>query len=194
LFNQEANQHKLSNKTMPKRSRIPASSGNLARLSGVVTMEIDTHMRVMPRPVSSPATPDLFSYVPSPPAPGARRIPAKAKPPVAELNSLSDARLARLLGELTIELQRRKALGTGRESRPELDQAIQDAACALESLVPRQAGRTRRSKRAHAVPPLQEPKRKAIRAALAAGVAPGQVAKHFGLPLAAVRKVLTGAE
>jgi hypothetical protein len=25
-------------------------------------------------------------------------------------------------------------------------------------------------------------------------VAPGQVAKHFGLPLAAVRKVLTGAE
>jgi hypothetical protein len=44
------------------------------------------------------------------------------------------------------------------------------------------------------VPLLQEPKRKAIRAALAAGVEPGQVAKHFGLPLAAVRKVLTDAE
>ncbi len=44
------------------------------------------------------------------------------------------------------------------------------------------------------MPPLQEPKRKAIRAALQAGVAPGQVARHFGLPLAAVRKVLTGAE
>ena len=148
----------------------------------------------MPRPVSSPATPDLFSYVPSPPVPGARRTLAKAKPPVAELSSLSDARLARLLRELTSELQRRKAEGTGRESRPELDQAIRDAACALQSLVPRQAGRTRHSKRADAVPPLQEPKRKAIRAALQAGVAPSQVARHFGLPLGAVRKVLTGAE
>jgi DNA-directed RNA polymerase specialized sigma24 family protein len=39
--------------------------------------------------------------------------------------------------------------------------------------------------------PLQEGQRKAVRAALLAGVAPGQVAKHFGLPLAAVRKVLT---
>ncbi len=157
-------------------------------------MEIDIHMRGMPRPASSPATPDLFSYVPSPPVPGARRTLAKVSSPTAELSSLSDARLARLLREFTSELQRRKAESTGRESRPELDQAIQDAACALESLVPRQAGRTRRSKGADAVPPLQEPKRKAIRAALAAGVAPGQVAKHFGLPLAAVRKVLTGAE
>ncbi|WP_245439451.1 hypothetical protein [Microvirga aerophila] len=41
--------------------------------------------------------------------------------------------------------------------------------------------------------PLQEGQRKAVRAALLAGVAPGQVAKHFGLPLAAVRKVLTEA-
>jgi hypothetical protein len=179
---------------MPKRSRIAATSGNLARRSGVVSMEIDTHMSSMPRTASSPATPDLFSYVPSPSVPGVRRIPAKAKPPVAELGSLSDARLARLLRELTSELQRRKASGTGQANWPELDQAIQDAACALESLVPRQAGRTRRPKRADAVPSLQEPRRKAIRAALAAGVAPGQVARHFGLPLAAVRKVLTGAE
>lgn len=148
----------------------------------------------MPRPTSSPATPDLFSYVPSPPVPGARRTLAKAKSPVAELGSLSDDRLARLLHELTAELHRRRAEGTGRESRPELDQAIRDAACALESLVPRQAGRTRRSKSAHAAPPLQEPKRKAIRAALQAGVAPSQVARHFGLPLGAVRKVLTAAE
>ena len=148
----------------------------------------------MPRSASSPATPDLFSYVPSTPVPGARPTPVKVKSPAAELGHLPDARLARLLRELTSELQRRKASGTGQASRPELDQAIQAAACALESLVPRQAGRTRRSKRAHAAPPLQEPKRKAIRAALAAGVAPSQVAKHFGLPLAAVRKVLTGAE
>jgi transposase-like protein len=148
----------------------------------------------MPRSAPSPATPDLFSYVPSPPVPGARRTPEKVKSSFVELSSLSDARLARLLRELTSELQRRKAEGTGGKSRPELDQAIQDAACALESLVPQQAGRTRRPKRADAAPSLQEPKRKAIRAALQAGVAPSQVARHFGLPLAAVRKVLTGAE
>jgi DNA-directed RNA polymerase specialized sigma24 family protein len=107
---------------------------------------------------------------------------------------LSDARLARLLRELTGELQRRKAEGPGRESKSELDQVIRETSRALEGLVPRQAGRTRRSKAADAVPSLQEPKRKAIRAALQAGVAPSQVAKHLGLPLAAVRKVLTGAE
>jgi hypothetical protein len=37
---------------------------------------------------------------------------------------------------------------------------------------------------------LQEGQRKAVRAALRAGVAPAQVAKHFGLPLAAIRRVL----
>ncbi len=82
----------------------------------------------------------------------------------------------------------------GPENQPELNQALRETACALESLIPRQAGRTRCSKAADAAPSLQEPKRKAIRAALQAGVAPGQVARHFGLPLAAVRKVLTGAE
>ncbi|WP_246690488.1 hypothetical protein [Microvirga aerophila] len=41
--------------------------------------------------------------------------------------------------------------------------------------------------------PLQEGQRKAVRAALLAGVAPGQVAKHFGLSLAVVRKVLADA-
>ena len=49
-------------------------------------------------------------------------------------------------------------------------------------------------KAADAVPSLQEAKRKAIWVALQAGVAPSQVARHFGLPLAAVRKVLTDAE
>ena len=148
----------------------------------------------MPPPASPSVIPDLFDYVPSPPTRRTRRTVPSVKAPVPELGSLSNARLARLLRELTEELQRRKAEGTGTESRPELDHAIQDAACALESLVPRQAGRTRRSGRAHAALPLQEPKRKAIRAALAAGVAPSEVAKHFGLPLAAVRKVLTGTE
>jgi hypothetical protein len=36
-----------------------------------------------------------------------------------------------------------------------------------------------------------ETKHKAIRAALRAGVKPGQVAKHFGVPLAAVRQIAT---
>ncbi len=148
----------------------------------------------MPRSASPSVIPDLFDHVPSAPIRRKRQTLPSVKASVRELGSLSDAHLARLLHELTAELQRRRASGTGRESRPELDQAIQDVACALEGFVPRQAGRTRRSKSAEAVPPLQEPKRKAIRAALQAGVAHGQVAKHFGLPLAAVRKVLTGAE
>jgi hypothetical protein len=156
-------------------------------------MPVSTYIRGMPRPASS-ATPDLFDYVPSAPARRPRQALPGVQAPMPESGRLSDARLVRLLRELTAELQRRKTEGTGRESRPELDQAIREAACALESLVARQVGRTRRSKSAEAVPPLQEPKRKAIRAALAAGVAPGQVAKHFGLPLAAVRKLLTGAE
>jgi hypothetical protein len=37
---------------------------------------------------------------------------------------------------------------------------------------------------------LQEGQRKAVRAALMAGVTPRQVAKHFGLPLAAIGKVM----
>ena len=64
----------------------------------------------------------------------------------------------------------------------------------LETCVPKQGRRTKRILGTDAVSSLQEPKRKAIRAALLAGVAPGQVAKHFGLPLAAVRKVLSEDE
>ena len=52
----------------------------------------------------------------------------------------------------------------------------------------------KRSAAAAASPALQEAKRKAIRTALQAGVSPGQVAKHFGLSLAAVRQVLAQAE
>ena len=56
-------------------------------------MSMNTHIRGMPRSTPSSATPDLFSYVPPTPAPGARRTLAKAKSPVAELGHLSDARL-----------------------------------------------------------------------------------------------------
>ena len=39
-----------------------------------------------------------------------------------------------------------------------------------------------------------EAKHKAIRAALLAGVKPGQVAKHFGVPLATLRQIATKSE
>jgi DNA-directed RNA polymerase specialized sigma24 family protein len=87
------------------------------------------------------------------------------------------------------EMQRR--MGQGR--RPELEAAARQACLLLKHLVPGSAKQDRPSKSAKTSPLLQEGQRKAVRAALLAGVAPGQVAKHFGLPLAAVRKVLTDA-
>ncbi len=152
--------------------------------------DVNTYMGGMPRPASSSAMPDLFDYVPAAPAQRPRRMLPKVKSPLPELTSMPDARLARLLKDLTAELRRRKDERAGRESQPELDQAVQEAARVLESLVPRQARRTRQVRGADAVSALREPKRKASRAALLAGVAPGQVAKHFGLPLAAIGNVM----
>jgi DNA-directed RNA polymerase specialized sigma24 family protein len=107
---------------------------------------------------------------------------------------MSNAHLARHLIEITRELQQRKAGRVGRSNWSELDRALQEALPALEALVPKRERRTKRSTAAAAAPAIQEAKRKAIRTALKAGVSPGQVAKHFGLSLAAVRKVLTQAE
>jgi hypothetical protein len=107
---------------------------------------------------------------------------------------MSNARLARYLIELTRELQQRKAGRAGRSSWSDLDRALQEALPALEALVPRRGKRMKRSTAAATAPTLQEAKRKAIRTALQAGVSPGQVAKHFGLSLAAVRQVLTQPE
>jgi hypothetical protein len=106
---------------------------------------------------------------------------------------MSDARLARHLIELTRELQQRRAGRAGRNSWSELDRALQEALPALEALVPKRERRIKQSAAA-AAPALQEAKRKAIRTALQAGISPGQVAKHFGLSLAAVRQVLTQTE
>jgi hypothetical protein len=107
---------------------------------------------------------------------------------------MSNAHLARHLIEITRELQQRKAGRVGRSNWSELDRALQEALPALEALVPKRRGRMKRSSAATAAPDLQQAKRKAIRTALQAGVSPGQVAKHFGLSLAAVRQVLTQAE
>jgi hypothetical protein len=111
--------------------------------------------------------------------------------PFPDLSHLSDARLARLLVDVTAEVKRRKSGEAGRPSHPELEDGIREAARVLEAMLPKRAGRDKQPRSAGAAPPLQEGKRKAIRTALQAGVAPGQVAKHFGLSLAAVRKALT---
>jgi len=105
--------------------------------------------------------------------------------------SLSDAQLIQDLVQLMEELQRR--LETGRRSRPELEAAAKQASLSLKRLAPsptRQNKPTRSSKTSSV---LQEGQRKAVRAALLAGVAPNQVAKHFGLSPATVRKVLIDA-
>ena len=72
-----------------------------------------------------------------------------------------------------------------------MKEAIRNASVFLERLSPplsKQRGKSSRSDKISST--LQEGQRKAVRAALAAGVAPTQVAKHFGLSLAVVRKVL----
>ncbi|KLK89452.1 hypothetical protein AA309_31360 [Microvirga vignae] len=134
---------------------------------------------------SSPRTLDLFEYtltVPSPPS-----DPASASARPLELAGLSDAQLAQHFGQLLEEVQRR--LQEGRGKRPELETAARQASLSLKRLVPAPA-KQGRSIRAGRTASLQEGQRKAVRAALLAGVAPAQVAKHFGLSLATVRKVL----
>ena len=149
----------------------------------------NSHIQPMPRSAESSLTPDLFDYLPAPPQ-RSRRILPKVAPPVADLGSLSDARLARLLVDTATELKRRRSGSSLQQTRPEVSQAIQEAALLLQAMAPKRAGRGKRSSSSEPPPSLQAAKRKAIRAALQAGVAPGQVAKHFGLCLAALRKAL----
>ena len=78
----------------------------------------------------------------------------------------------------------------GGDHRPELMAAVRQARFSLDHLAPQPAKQTRHRGTGKSSLPLQEGQRKAVRAALVAGVAPTQVAKHFGLSLAAVRKVL----
>ena len=147
----------------------------------------------MPQHRFSSQTLDLFE-----PFPTSRAEPqtSPAKQPSNELVRLSDTRLARLLKDVMEELQGRMTQAGKRQVRPELEQAIEAAASMLERLVQRPVRPTKSrqsSRAAEPSPPMHEAKRKAIRAALAAGVAPGQVAKHFGLPLSAIRQILAEA-
>jgi hypothetical protein len=140
----------------------------------------------MPHKGSSTRTLDLFEVTLTIPSPSYTPAQAAAGPPV--LADLSDAQLAQHLEQLVKEMQRRLEKGRGR--RPELEAAAQDARSSLNRLVPKPVKQTRSSRSAKTAHPLQEGQRKAVRAALLAGVAPTQVAKHFGLSLATVRKVL----
>ncbi len=72
-------------------------------------------------------------------------------------------------------------------------EAVHEARSSLDRLIPRPAKQAKRLGSNETASPLHEGQRKAVRAALLAGVAPTQVAKHFGLPLATIRKVLAEA-
>ncbi len=141
----------------------------------------------------STQTLDLFEHVSTP---GTEPQAPPVKRQASELVRLSDASLARLLEDVMEELQERMTQAGKRQDRPEMNQAIEVAASMLESLVQRPvrpAKRRQSSRAAELLHPVHEAKRKAIRAALAAGVAPGQVAKHFGVPLSAIRQILAQA-
>ncbi len=141
----------------------------------------------MPHKGSSPRTLDLFEVTLTIPTPSSQPAVAPLESPA--LTSLSDAQLAKHLGQLVDELQRR--METGRGSRPELKAAVRNASVFLERLSPRPSKpRGQSSRPGKTSSTLQEGQRKAVRAALLAGVAPSQVAKHFGLPLATIRQVL----
>jgi len=140
----------------------------------------------MPHKGSSPRTLDLFEDTVTVPMPSPEPPSASAKP--LELAGWSDAQLAKHLGQLMAELQRR--IESGRGSRPQLAAAARQTSLSLRRLVPGHLGWDTSSRSSKTSSALQEGQRKAVRAALVAGVAPNQVAKHFGLSLAAVRKVL----
>ncbi|NBJ13860.1 hypothetical protein [Microvirga arsenatis] len=144
----------------------------------------------MPHKGSSPRTLDLFEVTLTIPTPSSEPAPVPAKPPA--LASLSDVQLAQQLVDLVEEVQRR--LEKGGYNHLELETAARQARASLDRLAPRRTSQVKPSRSAKGSSPLQEGQRKAVRAAVLAGVAPTQVAKHFGLSLAAVRKALQETE
>lgn len=144
----------------------------------------------MPRSPSAPKTLDLFEYSPSTP-PLAAKIPTqKVRQP--GLHELSDRALLTLLRDLVGELDRRAQMEPG-SMRQDFERSVADALSGLEKLSPKPR-RGRAPSKGINSSRLHPAKLKAVRTACAAGVAPGQVAKHFGLSLAEVRKALSESE
>ncbi len=74
-------------------------------------------------------------------------------------------------------------------SRAELEEAAKQASLSLKHLIPSPKRQNKPSKSGKASSVLQEEQRKAVRAALLAGVVPSQVAQHFRLSQATVRRM-----
>jgi hypothetical protein len=163
-------------------------------------------MITMPRHPPSADTLDLFADLPEIARPEMRSATisvrsssspsAPARCPAvdpATLIELSDVELAAVLTNSARELQRRLSAAEAAPDADHLDlrRAADIAARVLADLAAAPwrnvADRTRTSTRRSAG--LVDAKRSAVRAALRAGVKPGQVAKHFGLSLATVRQI-----
>ena len=142
----------------------------------------------------SPGMADLFGVVQPSSGPEAEAIRLRAKPLVPKLASLSDPELAVHLADVVREVHRRIPDADDRETRPELDRALGEAWSVLMRLAPRCPEKPKPVTAAAGPQTSLDTKHKAIRAALRAGVKPGQVAKHFGVPLAAVRQIATNSQ
>ena len=178
-----------ASKTLGTRHLVPPAGSQYTRSAWLRAAECPYNLHAAQR-IFAPH-PGLARVHPDYPdtAVGERTVPAR--PPA--LASWSDAQLAHHLSRLIEEVQRRIEKGTGTGS--ELEAAVKQARESLQRLVPRAVIRAKTGPQDPARLPLllQEGQRKAVRAPPLAGVAPTQVAKHFGLSLAVVRKVLAEA-
>ena len=144
----------------------------------------------MKRDHFSPETLDLFGAAP----PSARRRTGSARSasgspkPAPRLSHISDGELALLLSDLVREVQRRTSGHKRGKPSPDLDRAMREAVSAFPGSAP-SASELSKSRRGRNSPEITEAKRKVVQAALRAGVKPTQVAKHFGVPLSALRQI-----
>jgi len=76
----------------------------------------------------------------------------------------------------------------GRKPSPELERVLREAACVFAQAYRREAKPSRVRAEAKDLD-VFETKRNVIRSALAAGVKPTQVAKHFGVSLSTLRQI-----
>jgi hypothetical protein len=161
-------------------------NGVVTRLEQLGFDRDDHHIKCMSSKRSAPRTLDLFEHTLTIPTPTSE--PASAMREPSAVASLSDDELAQKLIQLVHEVQRR--LGDRTRSQPQLKAAVKQAYIDLKELAPSSQKQSTLRRSSGDTSRLQEGQRKAVRAALMAGVTPRQVAKHFGLPLAAIGKVM----